>query len=438
MNKKILLMFTFLFAFFIFKDNVLAEITTKNTEIECIYANGVSIGLSYDETSDQLSTYVKDYPISKSVVIDGPALSDMYLFNCDGTCPNENVDTLSLLTCPSEVRVWKIFEQHKDEDGDWQKTTRAVYSFKYYYNNNPSDTITNYYGGLDGKDDSTGWWIFGKSATNKTKVLPLTSNSPLTVSSDTPEERIPLVGERIYIVGELADSDYSVAFKSASNEAVGSNTYVQFLKKGSTYYAKRGKTITSISAGEAGIITGGANYICFKESVASQDASRSDSSYKFNSVRHQVQAATIHQATKDKEEYATCPSGFVSYKLDDKVCKIDGNKNGKSFCDEFSNTAKVLIKIIQWMQILVPALTIVLTAVDIGRIVVAGDIEEKMPKMKKNIVIRLIVACIFFFLPIITRLIIAGINDKEIYEVDCLFNDGISSGSNNNENCVDI
>lgn len=433
MKKKILLVLTFILSFLIFTDKAFAAIDTSTMEIECIYANGVSIGLSYDEAIGKLSTYIKEYPISKSVIINAPDMSDMYLFDGEGSYPNENIKKLSSLTCPSEVRVWKVVMQQKDEEGDWQKSTRAIYSFDYYYNDDTSATITSYYGGTGGQDNGTGWWIFGTAATKKTQVIDLKSNSPLEQASGTPEVRVPLVAERLYVVGNLDESDYSFSYSSFSKEAVGSNTYIQFLKGRGAVYAKRGKTITSVS--DTSII--GDKYICVKESIAEQDSSRSDSSYKFNLIRHSLKKAGISK-DKDKNEYPTCEAGYVPYERSEKVCEINGSKNGESFCDKFSNTAKVLIKIIQIMQFVVPGLVIVLTSVDIARIVIAGEVEEKLPKMKKNIIIRLIIMCLFLFLPLITKLIIASINDKKIYEVDCLFNGGISYSSDNNEDCKTV
>ena len=424
MKKKFLYILLFICSFFFLPGDANAVIDTTTAEIECIYATGVAVGLSYDSSTGALSSYVKEYPVTKSVVIDGDPFSNISLFTCDGTCDQENITPLKNLTCPSEIKVWKVSEGTKEESGDWKTNVKGIYSFKHYYDGDTSKTISSYYGWPDEKNNGTGWWIFGTEATRKTKVIELKSNSTI---SSSPEVTAPLVAERIYITGDLAASDYSVSYKSSSNEAVGSNNYVQFLKKGSTYYAKRGKTITSISA-NSGII--GNEYICFKESISEQDSSRSDSSYKFNAVRHQITAAGTNN---------TCSAGYVLYKLDDKVCQVSGGDRETSFCDEFGNTAKVLIRIIQIMQIVVPILVIVLTSIDIARIVIAGNIEEELPKKKKSIIIRLIITCVFFFLPLITRLFIAFINDKEIYEVDCLFTGNATASTNDeNEDCIEI
>jgi hypothetical protein len=91
------------------------------------------------------------------------------------------------------------------------------------------------------------------------------------------------------------------------------------------------------------------------------------------------------------------------------------------------------------MQVLVPALTIVLTGIEIGRIVVAGNLEEELPKRKKSIIVRGIIMVTFLFLPLITQLIINLAEGVEILNVSCLFNNGEDPSSSQNElNCDNV
>lgn len=409
---------------FLLKDNVYAVMDYKNTEIECIYATGVAVTLSYDESTDTANARIKEYPITPTVTISGDPFANISLFDCEGDCKAENVEPLKKLTCPSSIRAWKIAEATKEESEDWKTSVKGVYSFDYFYmDGSSSKSITDYYGGTDGKDNSTGWWIFGESATKRTKVVPLKSNSPLRSS---PEVTAPLVAERLYITGELEEENYSVSFKSASTEAVGSNTYIQFLTSGSgKFYLQKGKTITGFE-GDSSLLT--LKHICFKESIMEQDASRTDSSYKVNAPRHMIQSA---------DSKNTCPAGYVHYELSDKICAAAVKEKKKSFCDEYGNTAKVLIRIIQIMQIVVPAIVLVLTGVDIARIVLAGNVEEELPKKKKTIIVRFIIMCAFFFLPLITRVVTELLTDKEIYDISCLFGEDVIEGEDDGD-CVDI
>ncbi len=101
-----------------------------------------------------------------------------------------------------------------------------------------------------------------------------------------------------------------------------------------------------------------------------------------------------------------------------------------SLCEEvMPETAKVLAKIIGWCQLLIPALLIILTALDIGKIVVSGNLDEDLPKQNKRIVKRFIAALVIFFLPLIIRLVLSqvadsGSEDEEINSIqyiDCIF-----------------
>ena len=432
--KKIFLLF-FSLVIILCGNNAYAEITHKNMELECIYANGVAVTMSYDEKNDYVNLRISDYPVSKTTEIKGEAFPNYSLFDCEGSCANSNhnIEMLKSLSCPDHINVWRISTMSReDDDSEWQITTKGIYSFK-AYTNNGTETISSYYGNDTGKDNGTGWWIFGTAPTNKTRVLPINGTNLYGVGNAYPNSneyyhiKISLVAERLYVVGDLKDNDYSVSYKSSANQAIGQTSYVQFLKKGDRYFAKKGKIITEIKSNTGTIKK---DYLCFKESVTEEDSSRSDSSYKFSSVRHGVKAPT-----KSGNKY-TCSSGYTLYTLNDKICKISAEDRKKSFCDEYGNTAVVLIQIIQIMQILVPALVIILTGIDIAKIVLAGNIEEELPKKKKTMIVRMIVMVTFFFLPLITKVVIDLLADKDIYDVSCLFNNGVQV-KGTEENCVE-
>ena len=69
----------------------------------------------------------------------------------------------------------------------------------------------------------------------------------------------------------------------------------------------------------------------------------------------------------------------------------------------------------------------------------AGNIEEELPKRKKSIVIRLIVMIAFFFLPLIVQLIVSLAEGVNILDVSCLFNNGeqVRNEDLGDFNCVD-
>ena len=99
---------------------------------------------------------------------------------------------------------------------------------------------------------------------------------------------------------------------------------------------------------------------------------------------------------------------------DNALCKVLGNK-----------TVKELQNIINIMQILVPVLMIALTGFDIGKLVLSGNLDEELPKKKTVIIVRFCLTAFFFFLPLITGLIIDGLMDAGVVgvvEIDCVLN----------------
>lgn len=104
-------------------------------------------------------------------------------------------------------------------------------------------------------------------------------------------------------------------------------------------------------------------------------------------------------------------------------------EKGEQICDSISETAQVLQTVIRYVTIIVPVLLIILIALDISRVVFSGNPEEELPKRRKAIVTRIIVAITIFFLPVLVSLLInligdaAGNNDL-IGQIDCIFSGG--------------
>ena len=107
----------------------------------------------------------------------------------------------------------------------------------------------------------------------------------------------------------------------------------------------------------------------------------------------------------------------------------DDDQTGKNACEAIPETVKVLKTVIQVMQLGIPAFVIILTSIDIFRMVVSGDLNEELPKRKKVIIIRLIIMLVFFFLPLIINVLLtAAYNSSDwfkkeigIKDINCLF-----------------
>jgi len=140
---------------------------------------------------------------------------------------------------------------------------------------------------------------------------------------------------------------------------------------------------------------------------------------KYNSIRFAMydNAKSCKNANGNNEcikvKYIGTRNGDGNISADQEVCRFIGNR-----------TAELIRDIVSWLRILVPALVIVLIGLDITKMVLAGNLEEELPKKKKSIIIRLIIMLVFFFLPLFVVLIIKLINlspDINIGDVSCLF-----------------
>lgn len=428
-KKSLFFILTIFLSLFFMCDDVEAYLRGTNTEIECIYGNGVVASLSYDAAQKKYSAYIKEYPAQKTVVIDGDPITNISFYNEDFAAEH-----LKTLTCPSEIRYWIAWEYTNEENTE--KTFRGVYSFDWCATKGANNEKI-----CDEGDQGitqalqtrkSGWWPFAKGEITG-GTIPVTGTG--LIEQALPDAIIPLIGERLYIVDRISDDTYWHTYKidvdDEDNQAVGTNKYLQVynIAGGEAAY-QIGSTITTNLNGTSAEVFH-SKYLCVKESKIITDASRGDTNKKIIGVKHDVKTST---------ERGTCSSGYVKYVRTTDVCKINVGTNRESFCDKYTNTAYVLIDIIKIMQILVPALVIILTGIEIGRIVVAGNIEEELPKRKKSMIIRFIVMIAFLFLPVITQLIISLAEGVSILDVSCLFNDGkaVVNETLDEKNCVDV
>lgn len=454
MRRKILLVLFLTISIFFIKDDVFAKVNYKNAELQCIYGNGTQVNFRYDKNSaakneqDKVGITLSEYPVG-TTTISGEALTNLALFDCDGDCSyqmkTENYNSLKNLKCPDKIVAWRISIAEKTESGDWQNSTKGIFSFKHNYNflnafdPGYSTYITDYYGGKDGHIFADGgWWL--PSASKLTRVLSINGSNIVGTGNANGKGynnvSIPLVAERVFLTDDIGDDAYSQAFRvyrgDADNDgkedeaqAVGGNKYIQLYIGNSEKFLHVGKNVTTITATQAGYFNN--EYICVKESSASEDPTRGDGYKSFSNARHLVTTSS---------KTASCAAGYTKYIRTTKICKPQISDNmQESFCDKYPNVAFVLIDIIKIMQILVPAIVIIFTGIEIGRIVVAGNIEEELPKRKKSIIVRIIVMIAFIFLPLITQLIVSLAEGVSILDVSCLFNDGKNPSELGEENC---
>ena len=145
--------------------------------------------------------------------------------------------------------------------------------------------------------------------------------------------------------------------------------------------------------------------------------------YKFTGVRHELSIKKTLENTSVVEgnNGVSCGAGYSLYReVNWSEVPEDGDE-ATSICDVIPETSLLIAKIINYSRILVPIFLIILTAVDITKIVLTGDINEELPKRRKLIIIRLVVAVAFFFIPIFIQIFVSSSYGVDFGDISCLW-----------------
>jgi len=397
-------------------------LTRNALEVTCIYNDGYAIKKSYDPLAGTMFAYIEEYPVRNSKPLEYN-ITGTKLLNITGNCNMNNCSdngyNLGIagkmnLSCEDTFYRWLTHERGNQND------------FMLIYYHSPfldgSNHSYSYSDCLDEEDwsaeyrvscylkknNKSGWFssLFGTNRHN-VEIVP---------NNDQEYETVELVAERVSPLNNVEPST-SCTYAYKSKQASGANKYITINTYGSgQYYLDDGESMTSISSNfNATCNTGGK--VCVKLSERDlSEATGSSQVYTFSSPRHLVKSAVGGKCTGE---------GYVLYEFTNSSNAGEGGESGlEQICDAIPNTAIVITRVLQWLQIIAPALVIIYTGIDIGRIVVAGNVEEELPKRKKAIIIRAIIAVAFFFIPFIIRLILGSLYGNDVGSVDCLYQDG--------------
>ena len=238
-----------------------------------------------------------------------------------------------------------------------------------------------------------------------------------------------LVSEAYVLNSDAPEPDTTLYYVQRATQAAGTDKYIKIMIYANVVLLQSDNKVTVLEKGldtfkevtrdeTTGEISSGAPktiYINTPEAQPSIDEGSNLTYYfKENNIRY------TFSTTKDGEN-------VNKYEITDEEVELSSSNN-KELCDEIMpETAVVLREVIQYGQFLVPVFLIILTAVDIGKIVVTGNIDEELPKQKKKIITRIIVAIVFFFLPFFAQLMTDLLIDSNaentdtIAIIDCLF-----------------
>lgn len=404
--KKILyfIILTFSFMFLNVLDANATSLSMKDLTLECIYSDGGLYTSAYSGTDEILGISVDKYVVNRTA------------YNLEGV-DNNSANKGSAETILNEM----FYAGNRCSPTLWYANIQFAGGNE--DNNNSSDTPVDYYkfGSKIQPSDTNAhnsWWDY---------LHPWDSGDADKVKN-AKQKTYNLVSERYILKSTAPEPNVTIYYMSPSTQVAGNNSYISILVYDNTILMEKDGRTTRLD-GEYNLFEGitrdkdnklsktvpDSIYINSPEPQSSTNSS-STVSYSF------LNGQKIYSVSQKEDSVHT-----NKYILTDKVPESDIKGSG-ALCDEIlPNTSKILSKVIKWIQILVPVFLIILTALDIGKIVVTGNIEEELPKRKKIIMIRFVVAIVFFFLPLFVRMFTGWLidsgaeNTDSIEYIDCLF-----------------
>lgn len=405
--KKKLILFTFIItAVLSCLDKVTAaNINWSGITYECVYSDGSLFEYSYND-------YSKSYVTNK------------YPYNLKGTDPVLNGSSSTIIYAEHTKPIYLHTERRgsndtyycqkymiksvvssdggEEEDGEGQTTTYIKFD-----NDSKYEQFTDSDFGETWKDHFWFWQTATAEIANENR------------------KGYYLVSENYILTEKAGQPDEVYSYKRADElgagqvtQAIAKPKFITILKYGNKYFAQSEyKTSLISNPNKAGVMY-------FSDGDPHVNTG-SDGAvfYSYNNIRISAIFESTYKSISDKSNYER----YVYAGLGN----ANQNANSGSLCTKIMpNTAKVLAKIIGYVQLIVPVLLIVLTGIDIGRIIVSGNLDEELPKQKKKILVRLITAIAIFFLPLIVQLLLttvkidSGSTEDEIGAIEyikCIF-----------------
>lgn len=417
MNKKILFLITLMFLILPMHIKA-AKIQTGDVSLECVYENGITAEIYYDGTT--YGVEIDDFNLARAIT--PPYQTSNIIVHNEATAAK---NALKAVACPSTIH-YQVTHQW---DGDGNTLAYIVYTLNQTDMNNWIEGLND---GSKGKED-----YFGFSATGAgSKGFRVVDSTPLSkrlgswvIGSARVDFKFYLVSERINF-DNYVEPNLQWAFKSEGAQAASTPEYFMVSNytkdDGSTFnVAEKDGETTNFNMTFATSAEENKRGVCFQASQKLTETEKNSIKFKFTRKNHTSSSATrFGLETTDEyiRNYMDCPTGYtlyISINLDDYPVQ---QKKGTSICEVIPETAVWIALIIKYLQFLVPILLIVLTGLDISKMVLAGDIEEELPKKKKLILARFIVAVVFFFVPLIIGLVINDQYGTDFGDVSCLWN----------------
>ena len=391
--KRSLLVITLIIfgGLFINKETVLAApIPLEKLSYECVYNDGslfnISWGMPYDDGNGNM---IQDISINRELHnIQG---SNGQLSYTSGGIFYINPDN-SITSTSRHCSQFALLGQVKENIKDNNEVPETYVKFTANKNDVFQDTEIS-------KGDHWVWFIWkdGADQANKSKVV------------------AELVSEKISI--HDVEPNETLYFKRVTNNINDPDSYLIISQYDDFTVLSTGARITIIDNDFnklKGLAMGEKIYVNDPEPMV-VNSSAGNNSYYYSEKRYDV---SLTKTSRHRFEYERVEA---SEDIDIYL--------GSALCDELLKNSKIPLKrIIGILQLLVPALMIILCALDLAKMVFAGKLEDEIPKARKRLITRLVVGAAFFFVPLVVSLTIymlkdSGAQNTELIEkIDCLFN----------------
>ncbi len=402
------------------------KLSAGHIDMECVYDNGVSLTFYGAEGNYGIS--FSDFKLANSVA--PPYSTALTVFYKEAAFAKEVIQSA---TCPSAIDYMVVEQQSGDNKVSFQMYYRHSDN-KYFVSGDNYDSAFFTRQHIGGFKPDSGWMmgfsVAQDSALSKRMVLYYNSND--NSKYDEGEEMIAfqfkLVSERIYF-NEEVEPKRSWAFKSEGQQAASTPEYIKVSEyvseNGTTFKVlEKDKNITKVSASLNTYDENYTQFVCFKPSVKNIKNDRNDMAYYFSDVRHTLTYKTKYKSTEVETKAVGLSCTTAGFSLYQEVSLDEYNENAStatSICDVIPETALLISTFIYYLGLIIPVLLIVFTAIDITKLVISGNLDEELPKKKKVILTRFIVAVVFFFIPIIIEIFVSSNYGTDFGDVSCLF-----------------
>lgn len=398
MKKKVLMLIFFAYCFLLGNNIVYAEdadtiITSSDVTVECIYADG-SLIIS-TPTDEKISVRREVAAVAADDTASANNVADYYIVNSRSAVNTNGSCKPYLITAIQNEKI-------KPKDGGDPYDANVAY---YKTATSMDSTLTN-----DDLGNTKPWY----------KVF--TSEAEYSGQEVKNVNKYKLLSERVYIENEsvLEKLNYKSKcyFVKKATQASGTNTYLTMYLFDNLTLVDSNNMITSYQNSVLESCPEEGTVLYFNDPASKIDVTKSSPKYVYDYAKFESRTEEEKGFNKKFEATANTPT--------------PEELHSKNACEQIPETVKILKQIIGIMQIGVPIAVIVLTSLDIFKMVVAGNLDEELPKRKKIIIIRLIIMSVFFFLPLFVNLGLKLLFNSSdwfktkigISDIDCLFEQG--------------